>query len=153
MAPSIELFLPVYNRRSHQHREWVPATVFFWQGEAIAGRRIPGIAFTVNIDPTNMAPVFPAEAKESIFPSFRRWKPTVILEFCFCWKSFCRMIRHGNDFRSMDDIKTSARNIFPCRIGNIASLSPMSTRRTSDGSSFEHEWHPEQFAPEQNRHP
>ena len=41
----------------------------FGNKEAIAGLRIPGIAFTLNMEPTSMAPVFPAEANESIDPS------------------------------------------------------------------------------------
>src|SRR5690606_11543555 len=50
---------------------------------AIAGRNTLGMGFTLNIAPTSMAPVFPAEEKESISPFFSGSKPLAILELGF----------------------------------------------------------------------
>ena len=44
----------------------------FGRSVAIAGRMIPEIGLTVNMEPTSIAPVFPALAKASIFFSFNR---------------------------------------------------------------------------------
>ncbi|MNI75205.1 hypothetical protein D3C73_1313370 [compost metagenome] len=51
--------------------------------DAIAGRNTPGIALTLNIEPTSMAPVLPAEANESISFVFKYSNPFAILELGF----------------------------------------------------------------------
>ncbi|MNE84841.1 hypothetical protein D3C87_1667060 [compost metagenome] len=51
--------------------------------DAMAGRNTPGIAFTLNIDPTSIAPVLPADANESISLFFKYSNPFAILELGF----------------------------------------------------------------------
>ena len=52
----------------------------------MAGLKTPGIVFTLNTAPTSMAPVFPAEAKESMSPFLSSTNPLAMLEFGF-WGS------------------------------------------------------------------
>ncbi|MNR54563.1 hypothetical protein D3C85_1747710 [compost metagenome] len=47
------------------------------------GRMMPGMVLTLNTAPTNIAPELPALANESILPSFKRLKPTAMLELGF----------------------------------------------------------------------
>ena len=49
----------------------------------MAGRMMPSICLTVYMQPTIMAPVLPALANPSIFPSVRERNPTAMLESGF----------------------------------------------------------------------
>jgi len=57
-------------------------------GADIQGRKMPGMAFTVCIAPTIIAPVLPALEKASINPCSRCVKPTVMLESVLALKAF-----------------------------------------------------------------
>ena len=94
---------------------------------AMAGRCTPSMARTLNMEPTNMAPVFPAEAKESIFPSFRYWKPTEMLEFGFwvmalvgCSPILITSVQWTNS-------KHEASICCSAKIGSACSVSPNNT--------------------------
>src|SRR5690606_24128062 len=50
---------------------------------AIAGLDTPGIVLTLNIAPTSIAPVLPADANESMTPFFKSSKPLATLELGF----------------------------------------------------------------------
>ena len=99
------------------------------------GRNTPGMGLMMNTLPTSMAPVLPVLAKASMRPSFSRWKPMLMLLFGLAWKAFvglsCMVISSALGTIS----KAAGSAPSACRPAAMAAASPMSTRRTSGGSS------------------
>ena len=60
----------------------------FGKIDAMQGRITPLIGEIENIEPTNIAPEFPALAKTSISPLFNKENPIVILLSGFCLMAF-----------------------------------------------------------------
>jgi hypothetical protein len=84
-----------------------PTSAFLGNQRGDARADDTGMGLVMKMLPTSIAPVLPVLAKASIFPSFIRWKPMLMLLFGLAWKRFRGVVAHGDIVLAGNDIESA----------------------------------------------